>query len=153
MSNIKCGCFSQVRKANLSPLSTTGKWDVSDLVIWRSIGQSINTNLFEPHDTHLDDRPTTGNHYGLVRHVMYFWPSRLFMFSHMGKANVCHQLSLWFLAWFIHRNWRWKHRILSKGKLTFNGLHSIISQKTESFITTATRTSNATKTCMTCLDT
>jgi hypothetical protein len=37
---------------------------------------------------------------------------------------------------------RWGRYVLPKRRLTFNGLHGVIFQKIESFITTAVRTSN-----------
>jgi flagellar biosynthesis protein FliQ len=39
--------------------------------------------------------------------------------------------SCWFLAWLIPWPWRWRRHAPLKCQLTFNGLHSIISQKTE----------------------
>jgi hypothetical protein len=43
----------------------------------------------------------------------------------------------------ILRHWRWKRYVPPKRRLTFNGLHRVISQKMVLFITTAVRTSNA----------
>jgi hypothetical protein len=43
----------------------------------------------------------------------------------------------WFLAWLILQPWRWKQHVPQKHWLSFNGIHGIISQKTELFITTA----------------
>jgi hypothetical protein len=55
-----------------------------------------------------------------------------------------------FLAWFILKAWRWRRHVPSKRRLTSNGLHGVISQKVEFFITTAVRTSNyAKKNCWT----
>jgi hypothetical protein len=34
-------------------------------------------------------------------------------------------------AWFILLSWRWRRHISPKRRLTFNGLHDVISQKTE----------------------
>jgi hypothetical protein len=50
----------------------------------------------------------------------------------------------WFLAWLILWPWWWRWHVPPKCWLTFNGLHGVISQKTELFITTAVRTSNPT---------
>jgi hypothetical protein len=44
----------------------------------------------------------------------------------------------------ILRSWRWRRYVPPKRRLTFNGLHGIISQKIVLFITTAVRTSNPT---------
>jgi hypothetical protein len=52
--------------------------------------------------------------------------------------------SRWFLAWRILRSWRWGRHVSSKRPLTFNGLHGVVSQKIEFFITTAMKTSNPT---------
>jgi hypothetical protein len=38
-----------------------------------------------------------------------------------------------FLVWFILRPWRWRKHVPPKRRLTFNRLHSIISDKTELF--------------------
>jgi hypothetical protein len=43
--------------------------------------------------------------------------------------------SCWFLAWLTFQPWRWRQHVPLKCWLTFNELHSIISQKTELFIT------------------
>jgi hypothetical protein len=51
-------------------------------------------------------------------------------------------LSRWFLARLILRPWRWRRHVLPKRRLTFNGLHGVISQKIRFFIPTAVRTSN-----------
>jgi hypothetical protein len=61
------------------------------------------------------------------------------------QDRLCFQLlSRWFLAWLIFRSWRRRRHVPPKRRLTFNGLHGVISQKTEPFITTALRTSNTT---------
>jgi hypothetical protein len=41
--------------------------------------------------------------------------------------------SFWFLAWLNLRPSRWRPNVPPKGRLTFNGLHGVISQKTELF--------------------
>jgi hypothetical protein len=41
----------------------------------------------------------------------------------------------WFLACFTFPPWRWRRYVFSKFLLIFNGLHGIISQKTELFAT------------------
>jgi hypothetical protein len=60
-------------------------------------------------------------------------------------STACHLLSRWFLARLILRSWRWRRYVPQKRRLTFNGLHGVIAQKTVLFITTAVRTSNPTK--------
>jgi hypothetical protein len=50
----------------------------------------------------------------------------------------------WFLVRLIFRPWRCRRHFPSKRRLNFNGLHGVISYKTELFITTAVRTSNPT---------
>jgi hypothetical protein len=57
-------------------------------------------------------------------------------------SSCCFKLPL---AWFIFRPWRGRRHVPPKRRLTFNGLHGYISQKTEFFITTAVRTSNTTQ--------
>jgi hypothetical protein len=52
--------------------------------------------------------------------------------------------SLWFLTWLILRSWSWRWHVPPKRRLTFNGLHGVISQKTEPIITTAVKTSDPT---------
>jgi hypothetical protein len=61
------------------------------------------------------------------------------------QASGCHLLSRWFLAWFILRPWRRRRHVPPKRRLTFNGLHGVISQKIELFLTTAVRTANDTR--------
>jgi hypothetical protein len=51
-------------------------------------------------------------------------------------------LSPWFLVLLIFRPWKLKGYIPPERRLTFNGLHSVISQKIVFFITTAVRTLN-----------
>jgi hypothetical protein len=51
-------------------------------------------------------------------------------------------LACWFLAWLIHRTWRWRRHVPSKCQLTFNGLHGVISEKIKPFIIAAVITSN-----------
>jgi hypothetical protein len=48
-------------------------------------------------------------------------------------------LSVWWAG-----NRRWRRRVPPKRRLTFNGLHGVIPQETELFITIAVRTSNPT---------
>jgi hypothetical protein len=52
--------------------------------------------------------------------------------------------SCWF-ACLILRPWRWRWHVPPKRRLTFNGLHGVISQKIELFITTAVRISKPTE--------
>jgi hypothetical protein len=47
-------------------------------------------------------------------------------------------------AWLILRPWRWRQRVPPKRPFVFNGIHGVISQKTELFITIVVRTSNPT---------
>jgi hypothetical protein len=56
-----------------------------------------------------------------------------------------HLLSHWFLARLIVRPWIWKPYVRPKRRLTFNGLHGVISQKTVLFISTAVWISNPTE--------
>jgi hypothetical protein len=55
-----------------------------------------------------------------------------------------HLRSRCFLAQLILRPWGWRRYVRTKRRLTFNGLHGVISQKIVLFITTAVRTSNPT---------
>jgi hypothetical protein len=55
---------------------------------------------------------------------------------------VCHLLSPWYRTRIIILPWRWWWHVPSKRRLTFNGLHGIISLKIELLLTTAVRTSN-----------
>jgi hypothetical protein len=41
--------------------------------------------------------------------------------------------SRWFLVWLIFRPWKWRWYVHPKRRLTFKGLHSIITQKTKIF--------------------
>jgi hypothetical protein len=50
--------------------------------------------------------------------------------------------SRWYFGRLILRPWRWRWYVPPKRRLTFNGLHSVVSQKTVLFIITAVRTSN-----------
>jgi hypothetical protein len=47
-----------------------------------------------------------------------------------------HLLSRWFLYWLIFRPWRWRRHVPLKRRLSFNGLHGVISHKIELFIPT-----------------
>jgi hypothetical protein len=53
-----------------------------------------------------------------------------------------HLLSRWYLAQLI-RPWRWRRCSPPKLRLTFNGLHGVISQTIVLFITTTLRTSKS----------
>jgi hypothetical protein len=46
--------------------------------------------------------------------------------------NQCE--SRWQAAWLILRPWRWRRHVPQKRRLNFNGLHDVISQKTELFM-------------------
>jgi hypothetical protein len=50
-----------------------------------------------------------------------------------------------FLAWLILRPWWWRWHAPPKRRLTFSGLHGVMTQKTELFIITAVRTSDPTR--------
>jgi hypothetical protein len=50
--------------------------------------------------------------------------------------------SCWFLAWLNIQPWSWKRHVSPKLLLTSNGLHGVILQNIETFITTGVRTSN-----------
>jgi hypothetical protein len=47
---------------------------------------------------------------------------------------VCHLLSRQFLARIILRLWRWRRLVPPKRRLTFNGLHGVISRKKDLFV-------------------
>jgi hypothetical protein len=65
-----------------------------------------------------------------------------------GPSLLCLlPVSCWILAWLTLRPWRWRRHVPPKRRLSSNGLHGVISQKIELFITNAVRTSNPT-----CLD-
>jgi hypothetical protein len=51
-----------------------------------------------------------------------------------ADCSACHLLSHRFLAWLILRLWRWRQHVPPKYWLTFNGLHGVISHKTELFL-------------------
>jgi hypothetical protein len=59
-------------------------------------------------------------------------------------SSACHLLSRWYLARLILRPWKWRWHVPAEGRLTFNGIYGVISQKTERFIITAVTTSNPT---------
>jgi hypothetical protein len=62
----------------------------------------------------------------------------------LTDCSACHLLSCCFLARLIFRPWRWRQYVPPKRRLTFNGLHGVMSQKIVLFITTAVITSNPT---------
>jgi hypothetical protein len=57
-------------------------------------------------------------------------------------GSACRLHSGHFLSRIILRPWRWRRHFLPKCRLMFNGLHSVIYQKIEIFVTIAVRTSN-----------
>jgi hypothetical protein len=66
--------------------------------------------------------------------------------SILWDITLCFLLaSRWFLAWLLLWSWRRRRHVAPKRRLTFNGLHGVISQKIELFITTAVRTSSPTQ--------
>jgi hypothetical protein len=48
--------------------------------------------------------------------------------SHMKETRSLLASSR-FLAWLIFRPWRWRRNVPQKHRLTFNGLHGVLSQK------------------------
>jgi hypothetical protein len=52
--------------------------------------------------------------------------------------------SRWFLVWFIFWSWRWRRHVSPKRRVTFSGVHGVISQKTELFMTIAVTISGRT---------
>jgi hypothetical protein len=52
----------------------------------------------------------------------------------VSESSACHLLSRWFLAHLIFPHWRWRRYVPPKRWLTFNGLHSVISQKMVLFV-------------------
>jgi hypothetical protein len=69
----------------------------------------------------------------------------------LPSSELCF-LSAWrcFLAWLILHPWRWRQNVPPIRRLTFKGLHGIISQNAKLFITTAVRMSNSTNCAHTC---
>jgi hypothetical protein len=59
-------------------------------------------------------------------------------------CSACHLFLHWFFARLTLRPWRWRRYVPPKRRLTFNGLHGVISRKIVLFITTAVRTSDPT---------
>jgi hypothetical protein len=57
--------------------------------------------------------------------------------SRARNRSAFHLLSCCFLfAWLILRPWKWRRHVPPKHRLTFNGLHGVISQKTVLFAST-----------------
>jgi hypothetical protein len=52
-----------------------------------------------------------------------------------NTSSACHLLSRWFLDRLILRPWRWRLCVPPKRRLTFNGLHGVISLKIALFLT------------------
>jgi hypothetical protein len=74
----------------------------------------------------------------------YFSPASYIIWNFRpADYSACHLLSRWHLDRLIWP-WRWRRYVPPECWLTFNGLHSIISQNIVLFITTAVRTSNPT---------
>jgi hypothetical protein len=80
---------------------------------------------------------------------VFYLPSVSYINPDFGLANypACHCLLASFLLNLFLRPWRWRRYVPPKRRLTLNGLHGVISQKTIFFITTAVKTSDP----MTCL--
>jgi hypothetical protein len=57
---------------------------------------------------------------------------------------ACHLLSRWYLARLV-LPWRWRRYARPNRRLTFNGLHGVISQKIVLFITTGVKNLDPTK--------
>jgi hypothetical protein len=61
--------------------------------------------------------------------------SRLHLQSRKISSSACNLFSRWFLAWLILWTWRGRRHIPLKRRLTFNGLHGVISRNTELYET------------------
>jgi hypothetical protein len=61
-------------------------------------------------------------------HVAYIFRAE----EEAEHSSACHLISRWFLALLILRPWRWRRYVVPKSRLTFSGLHGVISQETES---------------------
>jgi hypothetical protein len=48
-----------------------------------------------------------------------------------SKTRYLLSASCWFLSWNTLAPWRWRRHVPPKRRLTFNGLHGVISQQTE----------------------
>jgi hypothetical protein len=85
--------------------------------------------------THLDYKATTTTAVNTVSHVgpevLTADVMKISIFWNISRFCL-HLLSRWFLAWL--RPWRWRRHIPPKRRLTSNGLHGVISQKTELFM-------------------
>jgi hypothetical protein len=64
-----------------------------------------------------------------------------------GLHSACRLLSLRYLVRCILPLCKWKRYVVPKHRLTFGGLHGVMSQKMIPLITTGVRTSNPTKWC------
>jgi hypothetical protein len=73
----------------------------------------------------------------LIVNLRFGGTSRLYL---QGRSATA---SCWFLAWRILQPWRLRRHVTPQCRLTFNGLHGVISQKILLFITIAERASNA----------
>jgi hypothetical protein len=58
-----------------------------------------------------------------------------------SKVKRCFAVCFILLAWLIHQPWKSTQYITLKRRFSFNGLHGIISDKRDIFITTGVRTS------------
>jgi hypothetical protein len=67
------------------------------------------------------------------------------LYSRSKHSSACHLLSRWFRTQLIYLPSRWRQHVPPKRRLAFRGLHGLISQKTEHFMTTAVRTAIPTK--------
>jgi hypothetical protein len=72
--------------------------------------------------------------------IMQDWRQNVTCRPALSQARNHHEgvskessFSCLFLAWLILRPWRWRRHVPPKHRFTFNGLHGVISQKTELF--------------------
>jgi hypothetical protein len=105
-----------------------------------NILSQLNT-VYTPHPILLRSISILSSHLylGLPRYIAtFYFPIKIVSaFLILPRVLLC-----CFLGWVTLKPWRWRRHIPPKRRLTSNGLHSVISQKTELFIITAVRTSN-----------
>jgi hypothetical protein len=88
------------------------------------------------HHNKMKNMPLTNRHMSMLT-VSPLSESVWLTTSLLPYRKTCHLLSCWYIAWLSLQPWRWWQYIPSKRRLTFNGLHGIISQKIVLFIITA----------------
>jgi hypothetical protein len=93
---------------------------------------------YESYETVLLRIVTIATNFPALTHTnLNFWD----IFVTPRTAEFCLLPDLcWFLAWLNLRPWRWRWYVPAKCTLTFNGIHSVMSQNIELFISTAVRT-------------